>query len=287
MDNKKNEVKNVSIVGVVVNLFLLTIKLLVGVISNSQAMIADGLNSAGDIFASIMSYIGSKISAKPSDKDHPYGHGKAEYIFSQIIGLSMIVVAISMIKSSFNSIVNKSNFEFSAVLICVAFITIITKLILFIYTRNVYKRNKSILVKSSMEDHRNDIILTTGTIIGIVFGTYGIYFVDGIIGIMISLWILYVGFSIFKNSYKVLMDTGLEDEIIEDIISIVMAQDKVLHVDNIATKPVGERYVIMIKMSMDGNMTIFESHKISGIIKENIKKKYAFVYDVIIHINPH
>lgn len=250
-------------------------------------MIADGLNSAGDIFASTMSYIGSKISAKPKDKDHPYGHGKAEYIFSQIIGLSMIVVAISMIKSSFDSIVNKNNFEFSITLVGVAVITIITKLILFIYSRNVYKRNKSILVKSSMEDHRNDIILTSGTIIGIVFGACGVYFVDGIIGIMISLWILYVGFSIFKNSYKVLMDTGLDDNIVDDIISIVMNEEKVMHVDSIATKPVGERYIIMLKISMDGNMTIFGSHKISGIIKDNIKRKYPFVYDVIIHINPH
>lgn len=287
MYNNKNEVKNVSVVGMGVNLFLLIIKLLIGFVSRSQAMIADGLNSAGDIFASMMSYIGSKISAKPNDKDHPYGHGKAEYIFSQIIGLSMIVVAISMIKSSIDSIINRSNFEFSIILVCVAVITIITKLILFIYTRNVYIRNKSILVKSSMEDHRNDVILTTGTIIGIVFGACGIYFVDGIIGIMISLWILYVGFSIFKNSYKVLMDTGLDDEVVKDIISIVMNQKKVMHVDSIATKPVGERYIIMLKISMNGNMTIFDSHKISGIIKENIKKKYSFIYDVIIHINPH
>lgn len=287
MENNKNEVKNVSIVGMGANLFLLIIKLIIGFISNSQAMIADGLNSAGDIFASIMSYIGSKISAKPNDKDHPYGHGKAEYIFSQIIGLSMIVVAIMMIRNSIDSIVNKNNFEFSIMLVGVAVITIITKLILFLYTNNVYKRNKSILVKSSMEDHRNDMLLTTGTIISIIFGVNGIYFVDGIIGIIISLWILYVGFSIFKNSYKVLMDTGLSNEVIDDILSIVINEERVMHVDSIATKPVGERYIIILKISMDGNMTIFESHKISGIIKENIKNKYVFVHDVIIHINPH
>lgn len=287
MENNKNEVKTVSIVGMGVNLFLLVIKLIIGFISNSQAMIADGLNSAGDIFASIMSYIGSKISAKPNDNDHPYGHGKAEYIFSQIIGLSMIIVAISMIKRSFDSIINKNKFEISLLLLVVAAITIIVKFILFIYTKQVYKRNKSILIKSSMEDHRNDIILTSGTIVGIIFGALGIYFVDGIIGIVISLWILYVGFSIFRDSYKVLMDTGLDDNIIEDIIKITLEHDKVMHIDNIATKPVGQRYIIMLKISMDGNMTIFDSHKISGKIKENIKIKYPLVHDVIIHINPH
>ena len=83
------------------------------------------------------------------------------------------------------------------------------------------------------------------------------------------------------------MDTGLSNEVVDDVISIVMNEDSVMHVDSIATKPVGNMYIIMLKVSMDGNMTIFDSHRISGIIKENIKNKYVFVHDVIIHINPH
>lgn len=287
MEKKKEEIKLVSKVGIVCNLFLLIIKLFIGIVANSQAMIADGLNSAGDIFASLMSYIGSKISAKPSDKDHPYGHGKAEYVFSQMIGISMIIIAVIMFRNSFDSIIYQNEFVFSIFLVVVAIITIIVKLLLFFYTRHIYQNNKSILIQSSMEDHRNDVIVTFGTLIGIISGLWGIYFIDGMIGACISLWILYVGFSIFRDSYKVLMDTGLSDSIVEDIITITTNEKEVLHVDHVATKPVGERYIIMLKISMDGNMTIFESHQISGKIKHNIKSKYPFIYDTIIHINPH
>lgn len=282
-----NKVKKASFIGIVLNLFLLLIKLLVGFISNSQAMIADGLNSAGDIFASLMSYIATKISSKPNDKDHPYGHGKAEYIFSQIIGISMILVAFSMIRQSIYTVINKQEYEFSIFLVIVAIITLIVKFSLYIYTKNLYKTNKSIILKSNMEDHKNDLFLTTATLIGITSGIYGMYFIDGVIGAMISLWIMYVGFNIFKDSYKILMDTGLDKEVIEDILNISNFPEEIIHVDSIATKPIGQKYIIMLKISMDGNMTIFSSHKITGIIKEKIKNKYDFVYDVIIHVNPH
>lgn len=282
-----NKVKKASFIGIVLNLFLLLIKLLVGFISNSQAMIADGLNSAGDIFASLMSYIATKISSKPNDKDHPYGHGKAEYIFSQIIGISMILVAFSMIRQSIYTVINKQEYEFSIFLVLVAIITLIVKFSLYIYTKNLYKTNKSIILKSNMEDHKNDLFLTTATLIGITSGIYGMYFIDGVIGAMISLWIMYVGFNIFKDSYKILMDTGLDKEVIEDILNISNLPEEIIHVDSIATKPIGQKYIIMLKISMDGNMTIFSSHKITGIIKDKIKNKYDFVYDVIIHVNPH
>jgi cation diffusion facilitator family transporter len=287
MDIKNNEIEKVSFLGIVCNLFLLIIKLFIGIIFNSQAMIADGLNSAGDIFASLMSYIGAKIASKPSDKDHPYGHGKAEYIFAQIIGISMIVVSLVMVRNSINSIINESEFVFSIYLIIVAIITIFIKLSLFLYAKYMYNNSNSILIKSSMEDHRNDILVTLGTLIGIILGKFNIYFVDGIIGACISIWIFYIGLGIFKNSYRILMDTGLSDEIIEDIISICVNEKEVLHVDNIVTKPVGQRYIIILKISMYGEITLYESSDISRKIEETIRKKYSFVYDVIIHINAH
>ena len=100
MEEANNQVRKVSTIGIIFNIMLLVIKLIVGIMSSSQAMIADGINSAGDIFASFMAFVGSKISSKPSDEDHPYGHGKAEYIFSEVIGISMLLAGYSMIVSS-------------------------------------------------------------------------------------------------------------------------------------------------------------------------------------------
>lgn len=280
-------IKTVSIIGVIANVFLLGIKGVIGFISGSQAMIADSLNSAGDIFASFMSYVGAKLALKPKDKNHPYGHGKAEYIFSFIISISMIIASIFMIKTSIESIVQKKAVIFSYTLLVICVVTIFTKVILYIYTKNKYKETNSILVKASMEDHRNDIFVTVGTLIGVISSYFGIYIVDSIIGIIISFWIIYVGINLLRDSYIVLMDTSLDEKAYEEIIKLVESDENILHVDDVLSKPVGNKYIIILKISMDGDMKLEKAHNIGGKIKEDLINKYDYITDVITHINPH
>lgn len=287
MNEKSNSVRKVSTAGIIFNIFLLVIKIIIGIISKSQAMIADGINSAGDIFASLMSYVGNKISAIPNDNNHPYGHGKAEYIFSFIISATMISVSLIMIKNSIVSIINQNKLEFSYTLILVCFITIIVKLLLFIYARNSYVKNKSILIKANMEDHRNDIAITIGTLIGIYCSSKGYYFVDGIVGTLISIWIAGVGIKLAKSSYEILMDTDLSEQLKESIIKVAESFDEIMHVDSVRAKPTGEKYIVILKLSMDGNLTLSESHKIAGKIKEKLLDELDYLCDVIIHTNPH
>ena len=284
---RDSNVKKVSVLGICANIFLLLIKGIIGFVSNSQAMIADSLNSAGDIFASAMSFIGAKVSSKPCDDDHPYGHGKAEYVFSFVISISMIVASIMMIKTSTESIILKSKVKFSWLLLVICLVTIFTKFILFIYTNKKNKETSSILIKASSEDHRNDMFLTIGTLIGIISSYFGLYFLDGIVGILISLWIIFVGIKLLRESYVVLMDTSLDDSTYKDIISFVEADDRILHVDEVLSKPVGNRHIIILKVSMDGDMSLEKAHNIGGKIKEDLINKFDFICDVIIHINPH
>lgn len=284
---RDSNVKKVSVLGICANIFLLLIKGIIGFVSNSQAMIADSLNSAGDIFASAMSFIGAKVSSKPCDDDHPYGHGKAEYVFSFVISISMIVASIMMIKTSAESIILKSKVKFSWLLLVICLVTIFTKFILFIYTNKKNKETSSILIKASSEDHRNDMFLTIGTLIGIISSYFGLYFLDGIVGILISLWIIFVGIKLLRESYVVLMDTSLDDSTYKDIIGFVEDDDRILHVDEVLSKPVGNRHIIILKVSMDGDMSLEKAHNIGGKIKEDLINKFDFICDVIIHINPH
>lgn len=284
---RDSNVKKVSVLGICANIFLLLIKGIIGFVSNSQAMIADSLNSAGDIFASAMSFIGAKVSSKPCDDDHPYGHGKAEYVFSFVISISMIVASIMMIKTSAESIILKSKVKFSWLLLVICLVTIFTKFILFIYTNKKNKETSSILIKASSEDHRNDMFLTIGTLIGIISSYFGLYFLDGIVGILISLWIIFVGIKLLRESYVVLMDTSLDDSTYKYIISFVENDDRILHVDEVLSKPVGNRHIIILKVSMDGDMSLEKAHNIGGKIKEDLINKFDFICDVIIHINPH
>ena len=129
--NRFSIARRVGIVGIIGNVFLFFIKIFVGIFSKSQALIADSLNSAGDVFASFMTWIGNKISSVPNDEDHNYGHGKAEYIFSMLISLSMMLLSFKMLIDAVLSIFNKNKVIFSWVLIVVCLITIIVKMFLY------------------------------------------------------------------------------------------------------------------------------------------------------------
>ena len=287
MDERIKNLKLVSLIGLFANIFLLIIKLVVGITARSQAMIADSLNSAADIFASCMAFIGAKISSKPNDEDHPHGHGKAEYVFTQLISVSMIAAAVLMINKSFESIMNQNKLDFSIFLIIVCVITIFTKLLLYLFTRRRNKKYNSLLIQASMEDHRNDMIVTLGTSLGIGASYLGFYYVDGIVGILISIWIAYTGFSLFKSSYQVLMDTNIDNEKQKEIINSVLKYEDILHVDSLFSKPIGDKHIIILKVSMDGNLTVNKSHDIAGKIKDDLKKQYTYISDVIVHVNPH
>ena len=207
--NRYQKVKLASILGIVGNLFLFIIKVLVGFICNSQAMIADSFNSGGDILSSVITYIGNKISSKPSDEDHNLGHGKAEYIYSMLISVVMIIACLSIFKSSLISLFDNQGYTFSIWLVIVCIITIIIKLFLYIYTNNIAKKEKNLLIKANSKDHINDCVITMFNLISCLLTLKGIYYFDGIVGVLISVWIIFTSFKIFKESYDVLMDKSI------------------------------------------------------------------------------
>lgn len=285
MDNFK-EAKKVGLIGIIGNIFLLVIKFTVSFLSKSQGMLADSLNSLIDIFSSFMTYLGSKISSKPKDENHAFGHEKAEYIFSLIISLFMMLISINVFKGALISLINRDKFIFSYKLIFICIVTILIKLCLYLYTKKVYKKTSNIIIKANMEDHKNDILLTSSTAIGIIMGKFDIYFLDSIIGMIIPIFIVVNAVKLAIESSKVLMDQNLSREELESISEIALSNDKVLHIDSIAAKPMGSKFLIILKLSMDGNITLYESHKESGKIKEEIMKYNSLVSDVVIHTNP-
>ena len=273
--NRKNSIKRASIFGIAGNLFLLIIKGTVGFITHSQAMIADAANSAGDIFASLMTFIGNKIASVPQDADHNFGHGKAENIFSLFISLSMIGISLKLLYDSLISLIYGFKFEFSWFLVIVCIATIIVKLCLYFYTKILAHKFDSILLEADKEDHRNDCIITTFTLISILLGLLKIYWFDGIVGIGISAWICITGVKIFIESYNILIDTSIDST----------TQDIILKIDNISSSPVGYKYVVFITICVDGNMSTFDSHKLADNLEKDICGLDK-VYKAIVHVNP-
>ena len=197
---KTKKIKLASILGILGNLFLLIIKGIIGFITGSRAMIADAFNSAGDIFTSLMTFIGNKIASKPRDDDHNLGHGKAEYIYSMIISITMIFMSLIILKESLTSLINNHISEYSNWSILVCIITIIIKLGLYIYTNKLSKKYNNLLIRSNSKDHLIDSIITTINLISCLLVKKNIYFLDSIVGIGISIWIIYTAIHISDNS---------------------------------------------------------------------------------------
>lgn len=283
--NRYKSGKIASILGILGNLFLLIIKGIVGIITNSQAMIADSINSASDIISSILTFIGNKIASKPRDEDHHLGHGKAEYIYSMLISILIILVAITVFKDSLVSLFNPSIFNFSIWYIIVCIITILVKLGLFLYTNKVAKVYNNLLILANSKDHRNDMIVTFFTLLSGILMYYGINFVDSIVGIGISIFILITGIKIFIDSYDVLMDKAMNEDTKREVLAIIKKYPEVKKIQHFNATPVGYLYQISFTIFVDGNLSTFESHDIANKLEEEISA-LDDIYVTIIHVNP-
>lgn len=285
MDKKFIMTKRAGIYGIIGNIFLLIIKAIVGFVSHSQAMIADSFNSAGDIFASLMTFIGNKIASVPHDEDHNLGHGKAEYIFSMFISISMILVASKLLYDSVLTLIVGSKLQFSWFLVIVCIATIITKLFLFLYTKRVYQTHANILLEANMKDHKNDCIITAFTLISVLLTLANIYWFDGLVGIGISIWICYTGVTIFIESYNVLMDISVDDKTKDLILDMIHTYPEIKDVGDIVSTPVGDKYLVFITIYLDGTMSTFESHELADTLENNVNGLDK-IYKTIVHVDP-
>lgn len=274
-----------GILGILGNLFLLIIKGFAGFTFKSQAMIADSFNSAGDILSSLFTFIGNKISSKPGDNDHNFGHGKSEYIFSFLISISMIIVSAKLLFDSVSSLVNHNTLDFSILLVIVCVVTIIVKFALFLYTRYLLKKEHNILIEANSKDHFNDCIITTCTLISILFSLVEIFWMDSVVGIIISFYIFYTGIKIFLESYNVLMDISIDEDTKKIILDITNKYEDIKEVESIYSTPSGYKYIVIITISVDGNMTTFNSHTLADNLESDIKNLDK-VSNAIVHVNP-
>lgn len=280
------KVKIASILGIIINLFLFVIKAIIGFITNSQAMIADAFNSGGDILTSLITFIGNKIASKPRDDDHDLGHGKAEYIYAMLISVIMILTSLLILKDSVVSMFSHTIYNFSFWLIIVCIITIILKLFLYLYTRKIAKEEHNLLIKANSCDHRNDCILTTLSLISCILSFYNIYFVDGIVGSIISLWIIISSIQIFIESYDVLMDKSMSIETRNKVYEIINRHEEIKRINHFNATPVGYKYQISFTIFVDGNMSTFDSHEIADKLEKEINKNVEEIYLTVIHVNP-
>ena len=281
------KVKIASILGIIGNLFLFVIKSIIGVFTNSSAMIADSFNSLGDILSSLITFIGNKIASKQADDDHNLGHGKAEYVYSMLMSIVMIMASFVVLKNSIFSIFESEKFTFSIWLIIICIITIIVKFSLYMYTSKIAKEQNNLLIKANSNDHRNDCLITSLTLVSSLLSLNNIYYLDGIIGSLISIWIILSYIKIFLESYDVLMDKSISNDTKNKVYEIINSHKEIKKIQHFVSTPVGYKYQISFTIFVDGNMSTFESHEIADKLEKEINSKIEDVYLTVIHVNPY
>lgn len=284
MCDRNKIIKKVSILGILTNLLLIVIKFIAGVFSRSNALIADSMHSVEDMLSSILSFIGASIASKKPSLKYSLGYGKAEYIFSFLISIFMIVTSITLIVNLIEGIILKDFIHFSFLSIIVCLITVVIKLILCIYTKIKYKKTHSILIKASYEDHRNDIGITMVTLIGIIFTYFGITVIDSILAILIAIWIGITGVKIFLSSFEILMDKSISKDEELDIKNEILSNEEILGVEKIVSKPIGDKYILIGILCINNYNDIDFVDEVISRVKKQIIYKFSNISNVFIEV---
>lgn len=293
-ENGRKSVIIATWVGMIANTLLAIMKGIGGFASGSRALLADSVHSASDIAGSIVVLFGVKIAHKPPDKEHPYGHGKAENIASIIVAFLLIIVgiqiSISSIKVFFGDIPEAPGILALAIII----ISIIVKEMLFYYKYYLGKKYHSTALTAEAWHHRSDSLSSVAALVGIGGAILGDYFhitfllyADAAAGIVVSLIVIKVGYTLAKESSQVVLEKVLDSEDIKVYNDTVSDIKGVLRIDQIYARTHGTYVVIDIKISVDPEITVREGHDIAANVKDVLIDSYTEVENVLVHVNPY
>jgi len=274
-------------IGFWVNAFLMIMKLLAGYYGGSEAVFADGMESACDFIALLTTMIALKIGRKPYDEDHPYGHGRVE-------SLSAIIVSLVIFGTGgwilFNAVTIVIKGEFSSpqmIAVVAALLTIIIKEWLYRFSMKTGSSLQSPALLAVAKDHRKDAITSIATLVGVTAAFFGFSIMDPIAAGLTSLFIFHIGWETFRGAVHDLMDGQPEEETLEAIVVLAESVAGVEHVHEIKGRRSGQYLIIDLKLDMDPDMTVKESHDIATAVKKVIFEHNSNIGDVMIHVNPH
>jgi cation diffusion facilitator family transporter len=274
-------------VGFWVNAVLMVMKLLAGHFGHSEAVFADGMESACDFIAIVSTIVALKIGRKPFDKDHPYGHGKAECIAAIVVSMVIFVTGAGILYLSVTTIVNREFIQPQLMAVLAALATIIVKEILYQYTRRVADKIKSPAVEAIARDHRKDALTSVATVIGAGGAYFGFFLMDPLAAGLTSFFIFYIALKTFRGACHDLMDGQPPQEALSVMTGIAKGVTGVEHVHEIQGRCSSQYLIIDLKLEMDPNMTVKQSHAVATEVKRLIFDKFPNVGDIMIHINPH
>ncbi len=274
-----------SIYGIVLNVLLFIGKYIAGAISGSVAIIADAFNNLSDAGSSVITLLGFLLAGKRPDKYHPFGHGRIEYLTGLIISAIIIVVGVELGISSVKKIINPEPIEISLIPVLIMVAAILVKFYMFTYNRSVGKKIGSAALTATATDSLTDCIATLVTLISIGISFFFKINVDGIAGLLVSLFILYAGISSIKDTLSPLLGQPPEQELVDNIENCVLAHPEVKGIHDLIVHDYGPgRLMISLHAEVDGDGDIFELHDAIDLVENELNEKFNCLSTI--HMDP-
>lgn len=287
METRYDEANKVTIQSIIWNVVLTFIKIFSGIVGKSNAMVADGLHSASDIISSVGVLIGNKVAKAPNDKEHNYGHEKAETLVSFLLSILLIVVSLKIGFNALKSLFNLDRVQVPTLLpLVVSIISIAIKEYQYRITIKVANKINSPSLKADAWHHRSDALSSIAAFIGIGGALLGFKALDPIASIAVALFVAKVGFDILKDSANELMDYSIDEDQEKQIVNIAENTDGVINLGEIRTRKHGATAYVDLTICVNKNLTVFEGHEIATKLEKRIIKEMQFVKGITVHVEP-
>ena len=272
-------------VGILTNSLLFLVKLSVGLLSNSVSILADAFNNLSDAASSIITIVGFKMASKPADAEHPFGHGRIEYITAMIVSFMVMLVGIQFVKTSFERIINPSSVTFELIPFILLLISIGFKFWLSIFNKSIGNKINSSTLKATATDAMGDVFTSTTVVISFLISKFTTFPIDGYIGILVALAIVYSGFSLIKETLSPLLGEPPDPVLVSNITDMVMSYDNINGIHDLIVHNYGPgRIMASIHAEIPSNIDIMEIHHIIDTAEREISKKLN-IY-LVIHMDP-
>ena len=280
---------HVSMVSIIGNLILSLFKFIAGIVANSGAMISDAVHSSSDVISSVIVIIGVRISAKESDREHPYGQERMEcvasIILSVILAMTGLFIAWEAILKISSGNYNKLSVPGYLALIA-AVVSIIAKEGMYQYTRVYAKRIDSLALMADAWHHRSDALSSIGALIGIGGAIIGFKVLEPVASIVICVFILKAAYDIFLDSIDKMVDHSCDEDTEKEIYDEIMKVEGVIRIDMLQTRIFGSKIYVDVEIAADGNKKLIETHQIAENVHNNLEERFPKIKHIMVHVNP-
>lgn len=274
-----------GVTGIVCNLLLFALKLLAGTISGSVSITADAVNNLSDASGSIVTLVGFKLASRPADDEHPYGHARMEYLSGLAVAVLILVIGVELVKSSIGKILHPEAVEFSALIVVILVCSILVKLWMAVFNRKLGRRIGSAALTAAAADSRNDVISTGAVLLACIVGQLTGLKIDGYVGLLVALFILWSGVGIAKDTIDPLIGAKPDESLVHAIAYLMTSHPSILGIHDLMVHDYGPgRRFASVHAELDHRIDPLVAHEILDEIERQAKRDLHV--DLVIHYDP-